>query len=149
MSIIFEKRDSGIIAHVEVNGHTVSIMYDPESSPLRPFEKTEDLERLAMQKEKELGLLEPYIEEPVAESEPSPESRSWRPDLFWRRFTIDEQAQLLIDAKEDPMIELFKMNLSMTPVVLSDDPITIKGMDYLVKTGRLGENRKNEILGGN
>ena len=55
----------------------------------------------------------------------------------------------MIDAKEDPMIELFKMNLGMTPVVLSDDPITKKAMDYLVKKGRLSENRKNEILGGN
>ena len=41
------------------------------------------------------------------------------------------------------------MNLMMTPIVFSDDAITIAGMDYIVLKGYITPDRKNEIMGGN
>lgn len=139
------KNEDGInVGYIDVNGRQVCIIYDPESNPMIPFEKIEDLEAYIRSVHAELEAM-PAIEL----EEVIPEGRiSWRPDIFWRRFTPEEQVLLISEAKEDPVIESFRMHLLMTPVVNADDDVTQAGMSYLVQASLLTETRKNEMLGG-
>lgn len=136
------------VAHIEANGYAASVMYEPNTTPLRPFESVDDLRAFAETVEDDFNSREPKEPDEAAEETIPAERISWRPDLFWRRFTPEEQILLISAAKEDPVVESFRMHLMMTPVVQSDDEVTINGMNYLVKTSLLTELRKNEILGG-
>lgn len=49
---------------------------------------------------------------------------------------------------ENPVVEIFRMHLMMTPIVQADDDVTISGMSYLVSMGLITGVRRNEILGG-
>ena len=144
MSYEIKNEDGISVGYIDINGRQACILYDPESNPMRPFEKIEDLEAYVQSVHAELEAL-PAIEP----EEVIPAGRiSWRPDLFWRRFTPKEQVALIAAAKENPVVESFRMHLLMTPVVNSDDDVTQAGMTYLVQASLLSETRKNEILGG-
>ena len=146
--ITIEKIKEHNVAHIEANGYKSSVMYDPTTMPLSPFLSLSELQAFAEKIKKEM-MSKPSAPEEVAVPEEIPtERREWPPDLFWSRFTSEEQIKLVSAAKDDPAIETFRMHLMMTPVVTSDDEVTQKGMAYLVAWGLLTEKRKNEILGG-
>lgn len=136
------------VAHIEANGYTAIVMYEPNTTPLRPFKTLPELQIFAEGIEAEFNLREPAPAEILVEDLPPTERREWRPDLFWRRFTPEEQTTLVAAAKENPIVETFRMHLLMAPIVQSDDEVTINGMNYLVTASLLTETRKNEILGG-
>lgn len=136
------------VANIEANGYKTSVMYEPNTTPLRPFKTLSELQAFAEAIEADFNLREPAPVEILVGDLPPTERREWRPDLFWRRFTSEEQIALVQAAKENPIVETFRMHLMMTHVVQSDDEVTINGMNYLVKTSLLTELRKNEILGG-
>lgn len=144
MSYEIRNEDGTNVGYIDVNGRQACILYDPKSSPMRPFEKIEDLEAYVQSVHVELEAM-PAIE---PEEAISVGRISWRPDIFWRRFTPEEQVLLISAAKENPVVESFRMHLLMTPVVNSDDKVTQAGMSYLVQASLLTELRKNEILGG-
>lgn len=135
------------VANIEANGYKASVMYEPNTTPLRPFKTMSELQAFAEAIEAEFNLRDQAPEEVIVEQIPI-ERREWRPDLFWMRFTPEEQIALVTAAKEDPIVETFRMHLMMTPIVQSDDEVTINGMNYLVTASLLTETRKNEILGG-
>lgn len=145
--ITIEQINGYNVAHIEANGYTASVMYEPNTTPLRPFQTEEELRAFAQGIEDDFNSREPFVPSEVVEETPT-DRKEWRPDLFWRRFTPEEQAILLEASKSDPVVDSFKMNLMMTPVVQSDDPITIMGMDYIALKGYVTETRKKEILGG-
>lgn len=136
------------VAHIEANGYKASVMYEPNTTPLQPFKTLSELQVFAEAIEAEFNLREPAPEETIIVEQVPIERREWRPDLFWRRFTPEEQITLVSAAKENPIVETFRMHLMMTPIVQSDDEVTINGMNYLVTASLLTETRKNEILGG-
>lgn len=136
------------LAIIEANGYITSVMYEPNTTPLRPFKTLSELQKFAEEIEADFNLREPAQAEILVEDLLPTERREWRPDLFWRRFTPEEQITLVAAAKENPIVETFRMHLMMTPVVQSDDEVTINGMNYLVTASLLTETRKKEILGG-
>lgn len=146
--IKIEQLNGHNVAHIEAKGHKASVMYEPNTTPLRPFKTLSELQAFAEAIEADFNLREPAPAEILVEDLPPMERREWRPDLFWRRFTPEEQITLVAAAKENPIVETFRMHLMMTHVVQSDDEVTIKGMNYLVTASLLTETRKNEILGG-
>lgn len=139
-----KNEDGTNVGYIDVNGRKACIIYDPNSNPLRPFENVEDLVAYVQTVHSEYEAM-PAPE--VVEIIPAGR-RVWRPDLFWRRFAPEEQVSIVSASKEDPRVDNFKLHLSMTPIVQSDDEVTIEGMAYLVLAGLLTETRKNEILGG-
>lgn len=148
--ITVEKLNDHTVAHIEANGYKASVMYDPNTTPLQPFETVEALKAFAEGIEQEFNLRSPDQSEYITVApEIIPNNKTEiRPDLFWRRFTPEEQILLVATAKEDPIVETFKMHLMMTPVVVTDDDVALRGMGYLVTQGLLTEERKNIILGG-
>ena len=68
---------------------------------------------------------------------------TWTAYQFLNRFTYAERAAYRVAAKTDDIVADF---MGLAQEVLSDDPTTIQGMDYLVSIGVLTQQRKNEIL---
>lgn len=139
------KNENGInVGYIDVNGRQACIMYDPNSNPLRPFVTTEDLEA--------------YVQEVHAKFEamPAPEPieiipegrREWHPHDFWLRFTPEAQIKIIEAARTDANVDNFRMQLLMIGKVISDHPVTVAGMGYLVSRELLTETEKNQILGG-
>lgn len=144
MSYEIKNENGTNVGYIDVNGRQACIIYDPNSNPLRPFENIEDLDTYLQSVHAKLEAM-PAPE--VIEMTPVGR-REWRTDLFWRRFTPEEQVSIVSASKEDPRVDNFKLHLSMTPIVQSDDDVTIEGMAYLVLAELLTEARRNEILGG-
>lgn len=65
---------------------------------------------------------------------------------FLLRFTPEERAAFRAAAATDPNVADFQQLATAAQQVISNDPITIAGMNYLVFVGLLTEERKNEIL---
>ena len=72
--------------------------------------------------------------------------RSWTAYQFLLRFTAAERAAFRAAALTDPNVADFQQLAQAAQEVLSDDPMTVAGMDYLVSVGLLTEQRKQEIL---
>lgn len=137
------KNENGInVGYIDVNGRKACIVYDPNL--LRPFEKIDDLEAYVQEVHAQLEGMEPP--EPI---EIIPEGRrEWHPHDFWLRFTPDKQIKILEAARTDANVENFRMQLLMIGRVISDHPVTVAGMSYLVSQELLTETEKNQILGG-
>lgn len=71
----------------------------------------------------------------------------WATFDFLRRFGPDERIAARTLAKTDPIVEDFMDLLGKSTNIVSSDPDTQAGMDYLVYVGVLTEARKNTILG--
>lgn len=71
---------------------------------------------------------------------------TWTAYEFINRFTPAERAAYRAAAKTDDLVADFVDMAQAAQEVISDDPLTIQGMDYLVSIGVLTENRKQEIL---
>lgn len=72
---------------------------------------------------------------------------SWTAYQFLLRFTAEERAAFRAAALTDPNVADFQQLAQAAQEVISNDPMTIAGMNYLVSVGLLTEARKNEILG--
>jgi ABC-type cobalamin/Fe3+-siderophores transport system ATPase subunit len=66
---------------------------------------------------------------------------------FLLRFTPQERAAYRLAAKTDDTVADFMALAQAAQEIVSDDPMTVAGMDYLVNIGILTEQRKGEILG--
>lgn len=139
------KNENGInVGYIDVNGRQACIVYDPNSNPLQPFEQLADLESYVQGVHSQLEAMEPP--EPI---EIIPEGRrEFHPHDFWLRVPPDKQIKILEAAKTDAMVDNFRMQLLMINKVISDHPMTVAGMGYLVSQGLLTETEKNKILGG-
>lgn len=72
----------------------------------------------------------------------------WTSFRFLKRFTSDERKAIKTKGKTDDIVADFELLATAAQEILSDDPETIAGMNYLVSVGVLTEQRKNEILSG-
>ena len=74
-------------------------------------------------------------------------SKSWTAYQFLLRFTAEERATFRAAALTDPNVADFQQLAQAAQEVISNDPMTVAGMNYLVSVNLLTEQRKNEILG--
>jgi hypothetical protein len=72
---------------------------------------------------------------------------SWTSYQFLLRFTVEERAAFRAAALTDPNVADFQQLAQAAQEVISNDPMTVAGMNYLVSVNLLTEQRKNEILG--
>jgi len=73
---------------------------------------------------------------------------TWTAYEFLNRFTGTEREAIRTEAKTNPNVADFLMLATAAQVIISDDPITIAGMGYLVSIGLITDQRKNQILDG-
>ena len=66
---------------------------------------------------------------------------------FLSRFTPSELDSVRVRSQTDPAMWRFLTFASAAQEVVSDDPVTVQGMDYLVSCGIVTAARRNEILG--
>ena len=70
----------------------------------------------------------------------------WTAYEFLTRFTQQERATLRSAAATDPLVADFSQLLGAAQEVISDDPVTIQAMDYLVYAGYITNDRRSEIM---
>ena len=70
----------------------------------------------------------------------------WTAYEFLNRFTYSERAAYRQAAKTDDLIADFMSLAQAAHEIISDDPMTVQGMDYLVSVGILTQQRRDEIL---
>ena len=73
--------------------------------------------------------------------------RVWTAYQFLLRFTEAELLGIRTAATTDPLTWRFLTLATAAQEIVSNDPQTVAGMDYLVSAGLLTEQRKGEILG--
>jgi hypothetical protein len=78
---------------------------------------------------------------------PAPKVYTWTSYEFLNRLTASERADIRQRALTDPNVADFLMLATAAQEVVSDDPVTLMGMGYMVMIGVFTETRKNEILG--
>lgn len=66
---------------------------------------------------------------------------------FLTRFTPEERAAIRALALTDSTVADFLQLEQAAQEIITDNPIVVSGMDYLVSVGLLTESRKNEIIG--
>jgi hypothetical protein len=74
--------------------------------------------------------------------------KTWTPLQFLERFTASELEDIEARRLTDAGVRTFYRSASFAQEVVSDDPRTVAGMDYLVSIGVLTAARKDAILGG-
>ena len=79
--------------------------------------------------------------------EPIPTQKIYTPYQFLNKFTFDERSAIRNIAKSDDIVADFLSLAQAANQIISDNPITISGMNYLVSINVLTEQRKTEILG--
>ena len=70
----------------------------------------------------------------------------WTSYEFLLRLTAEERADIRERSKTDPNVADFLMLAQSAQEIISNDPITLMGMNYLVSIGVFTEQRKKEIL---
>ena len=70
----------------------------------------------------------------------------WTAYEFLTRFTQQERAILRSASATDPLVADFSQLLGAAQEVISDDPVTIQAMDYLVYAGYITNERRSEIM---
>jgi len=70
----------------------------------------------------------------------------WTAYEFLTRFTQQERAILRSAAQTDPLVADFSQLLGAAQEVISDDPVTIQAMDYLVYAGYITNERRSVIM---
>lgn len=73
--------------------------------------------------------------------------KTWTAYEFLLRLTAEERANIRSTAQMDPNVADFLHLSQAAQEVVSDDPVTLMGMNYMVSVGIFTEQRKNEILG--
>jgi hypothetical protein len=74
--------------------------------------------------------------------------RTWTPLEFLERFTPSELEDIESRRLTDPGVRTFYRSASFAQEIVSDDPRTVAGMDYLVSIGIITNARKEAILNG-
>lgn len=82
----------------------------------------------------------------IRQKTPDELRKTWTAYQFLNRFTPEERALFRSTSLTDPLVADFQMLAMAAQEVISDDPMTIMGMNYLVSIGLITELRKNEIL---
>jgi len=72
--------------------------------------------------------------------------QSWTAYEFLLRFTAAERAAFRAAAITDPHVADFQQLAQAAQEVVSDDPMTVAGMDYAISVGIVTAERKTEIL---
>lgn len=72
--------------------------------------------------------------------------KTWTAYEFLLRFTAQERATFRAAAVNDPIVADFQELAQAANEIISDDPTTIAGMDYLVSQNLITQQRKDEIL---
>lgn len=75
-----------------------------------------------------------------------PVSKTWTAYEFLNRFTKAERKAIRTKAKTDDEVADFELLASAANEIVSDDPTTVAGMNYLVTAGVISAQRKTEIL---
>lgn len=88
-----------------------------------------------------------YKEEQTPRFVPPTPVYSWTAYQFLLRFTAEERAAFRAAALTDANVADFQQLAQAAQEVISNDPMTVAGMNYLVSVNLLTEQRKNEILG--
>jgi hypothetical protein len=70
----------------------------------------------------------------------------WTAYEFLTRFTQQERATLRAASATDPLVADFSQLLGAAQEVVSDDPVTIQAMDYLVYAGYITNDRRSVIM---
>lgn len=70
----------------------------------------------------------------------------WTAYEFLTRFTQQERATLRSASATDSLVADFSQLLGAAQEVISDDPVTIQAMDYLVYAGYITNDRRLEIM---
>lgn len=70
----------------------------------------------------------------------------WTAYEFLTRFTQQERAILRAASATDALVADFSQLLGAAQEVISDDPVTIQAMDYLVYAGYITNDRRSEIM---
>jgi hypothetical protein len=70
----------------------------------------------------------------------------WTAYQFLQRFTAAERATMRSLAQTDENVADFLQLLQAAQEVVSDDPMTVAGMDYAISVGIVTAERKTEIL---
>ena len=70
----------------------------------------------------------------------------WTAYEFLTKFTYTERAAYRNAAKTDDLVADFMGLAQAANEIISDNPVVIQGMDYLVSIGVLTQARRNEIL---
>jgi len=70
----------------------------------------------------------------------------WTAYEFLTRFTQQERATLRSAAATDPLVADFSQLLGAAQEVVSDDPVTMQAMDYLVYAGYITNDRRSVIM---
>lgn len=73
--------------------------------------------------------------------------KTWTAYEFLLRFTAQERAAFRAAAVSDPLVADFQQLAQAAQEIVSDDAMTIAGMDYLVSQNLLTQQRRDEILG--
>lgn len=73
--------------------------------------------------------------------------KTWTPLQFLERFTTAELDAVENAVPNDPIVRQFYRAASFATEIVSDDPRTVAGMNYLVSEGILTMARKDAILG--
>lgn len=77
---------------------------------------------------------------------PAERRKVWSSFEFLNRFTLAERAAIRTGSMSDPALADFLMMSQAAQEIVSDDPMTGAGMDYLVSLGILTPARRAEIL---
>lgn len=72
------------------------------------------------------------------------ENISWTTLTFLSKFTAEEL--IAIKRSDDPQIEYFLLMCLAAERIVSDNPLTIQGLNLLVSKNFITEDRKNQIL---
>jgi hypothetical protein len=79
---------------------------------------------------------------------PQPTQRQWTAYQFLLRFTAEERAAFRAASLTNANVADFQQLAQAAQEIISDDPMTVAGMDYLVSQGLLTQARRDEILNG-
>lgn len=82
------------------------------------------------------------------EPAPQPMQRQWTAYEFLLRFTAEERAAFRAASLTNANVADFQQLAQAAQEIVSDDPMTVAGMDYLVSQGLLTQARRDEILNG-
>jgi|GEM_PF-1961992 hypothetical protein len=76
------------------------------------------------------------------------DAQRWTPLQFLGRFTEAELEDIEMRRLTDAGVRMFYRTASFAQEIVSDDPRTVAGLDYLQSIGILTAARKNAILNG-
>lgn len=147
-----EVRDNSIVRFLGISDDTYQMWIstnNPKASVYRPVEndvypqinenQAVEIDYL-VQPNKVIRL---YI---VRNKTPDELRKVWTAYEFLTRFTQQERSALRTAAQTDDLVADFSQLLTAAQEVISDDPVTVQAMDYLVYAGYITNDRKNQIL---